>query len=84
VLPQRGGAVACGLQLKTCMDDRAHSLDVIGQVGAEQARLAVEEARRMYGRTLASWVGDLLTMRRAGLDQPGWAPHGDTDLREAA
>lgn len=64
------------------MQDPAHSLEFAAQ--ADQAGRAVEEARHLYQRTLAAWVGDLLTLRRAGLDQPGWASSGDAVLREAA
>lgn len=67
------------------MEERAHSLDFAVRVGAEQARQAVDDAHRMYGRTLAAWVGDLLRLRQVGLVQPGWDhAGGDTILRDAA
>ncbi len=53
-------------------------------VVAEQARRAVRDARLVYQRTLAAWVGDLLVLRRAGLDEPRWHPGSDTGRREAA
>jgi hypothetical protein len=46
--------------------------------GIEQ--LTPAGARQMYQRVLAGWAMDLLTLRRAGLDQPGrrgaWARGG--------
>ena len=31
--------------------------------------------RRMYERVLAQWAGDVLVLRRRGLDRPGvWVP----------
>jgi len=51
---------------------------------AEQARRAVLNARRVYQRTLAAWVGDLLVLRRAGLAEPAWRAGPDTGVREAA
>ncbi len=53
-------------------------------VVAEQARRAVRDARLLYQRTLAAWVGDLLVLRRAGLDEPKWHPGSVTGRREAA
>jgi hypothetical protein len=38
-----------------------------------EARRAVEQARSLFRRTLSVWVCDLLALRRAGLDTPGWA-----------
>ncbi|MHC4446947.1 MAG: hypothetical protein ACYSXF_03960 [Planctomycetota bacterium] len=37
------------------------------------ADAAVAEARRLYRKTLATWVIDLLTLRRGGRDVPGLA-----------
>jgi len=36
------------------------------------AAQALDEARELFARTLAAWVGDLLTLRRAGLDRAAW------------
>jgi len=66
------------------MPDPAPSFPFADPVAAEQARRAVEEARRVYQRTLTAWVGDLLVLRRAGLDQPRWHADRDTGRREAA
>ena len=53
-------------------------------VVAEQARRAVQDARLVYQRTLAAWVGDLLVLRRAGHDEPRWHAASDTGRLEAA
>ena len=53
-------------------------------VVAEQATRAVRDARLVYQRTLAAWVGDLLVLRRAGLDEPAWQAGRDAGRREAA
>lgn len=34
----------------------------------------VRAARRLFQRTLAAWVGDLLVLRRAGALDPRWRP----------
>ncbi len=43
---------------------------------------AVAEARRLYRKTLATWVIDLLTLRRSGCETP--AVRGDEQWSEAA
>jgi len=45
---------------------------------------AVAEARRLFQRTLSAWVCDLLELRRAGLDQPGWVRIQDESQRREA
>ena len=45
---------------------------------------AVTEARRLFQRTLSAWVGDLLELRRRGLDQPCWVRIDDESLRREA
>ncbi len=76
--------MARGLQSKRRMPDPTHSLPFQDPAVAEQARRAVRNARRVYQRTLAAWVGDLLVLRRAGLDEPAWHAGRDTGRREAA
>ena len=71
------------LQLKNRMHDPAPSLP-FADPAAEQARQAVEDARRLYQRTMAAWVGDLLTLRRAGLDEPGWTDRDRDTVRQDA
>jgi len=66
------------------MPDPATSFPFQDPAIAEQARLAVQDARLVYQRTLAAWVGDLLVLRRAGLAEPAWHAGHDTDRREAA
>ena len=66
------------------MPDPAHSLPFADPVVAEQARRAVQDARLVYQRTLAAWVGDLLVLRRAGLAEPAWHADHDSGHREAA
>ena len=43
-----------------------------GPITDVAAELAVLQARRLFERTLAAWVVDLLALRRAGLDRPAW------------
>jgi len=76
--------MARGLHLKIRMADPAQSLPFADPVVAEQARRAVLDARRVYQRTLAAWVGDLLVLRRDGHDEPRWHAGRDTGRREAA
>jgi len=66
------------------MTDPAHSLPFADPALAEQARQAVRDARIVYQRTLAAWVGDLLVLRRAGLVDPAWHADHDTGHQEAA
>ncbi len=66
------------------MTDPAPSFPFEDPAVAEQARVAVRDARLVYQRTLAAWVGDLLVLRRAGLAEPAWHAGPDTGVREAA
>lgn len=47
-----------------------------------------QAARLLFQRTLASWAGDLLALRRRGLLRPAWGPDGfsggGVDWSEAA
>ncbi|MCC6659353.1 MAG: hypothetical protein IT437_00565 [Phycisphaerales bacterium] len=41
--------------------------------------------RRMFERVLASWAGDVLVLRRRGLDRPGvWTAEREPAIRRAA
>lgn len=57
------------------------------RIYAEEAR---QEARRLFQRTLALWVGDILALKRAGLDRPTYREararhaHISRPLRDAA
>ena len=73
-----------GLQSKIRMVESQTSFPFADPAVAEQARRAVQDARLLYQRTLAAWVGDLLDLRRAGLDEPAWHAGRDTGRREAA
>lgn len=50
---------------------------------ADEATRAVDEARRMFHRALASWVCDLLALRKSGMTRPRWLP-GHGEWNEAA
>lgn len=43
---------------------------------ALEAARAVQEAQRMFGRTLASWTVDLLDLRRRGITEVTWRQTG--------
>ncbi len=76
--------MARGLQSKIRMPESTDSFAFEDPAVAEQARVAVRDARLVYQRTLAAWVGDLLVLRRAGLVEPAWHAAHDTGRREAA
>jgi hypothetical protein len=53
--------------------------------GADDGSRAVAEARRLYRRTVAAWVVDLLALRKASGGEPRWRPGDQTESwREAA
>ncbi len=66
------------------MPDPARSLTVAKKTDPVQARRAVDEARALFQRALSAWVCDLLILRRAGRDTPGWPDEDETHRREAA
>ena len=66
------------------MHDRARSLTIARATDPIQAGRAVDEARRLFQRTLSAWVCDLLILRRAGRDRPGWIDESESRRREAA
>ncbi len=39
---------------------------------SQESRRAVDNARRLFRRTLAHWASDLLVLRQAGLTRPRW------------
>ncbi len=54
-------------------------------LGADEGSRAVAEARRLFRRTLAAWVVDLLALRKASGGQPQWLPGERTESwRDAA
>ena len=40
-----------------------------------EAAAAVQEVRRLYGRTLSCWAVDVLKLRRDGTGLPMWNSH---------
>jgi len=66
------------------MHDPARSLTVATATDPDQARQAVDEARALFQRALSAWVCDLLILRRAGRDCPGWSDEHESQQREAA
>ena len=54
------------------MNDAARQEPMIRVLSPIEAQRAVEQARSLYQRTLSIWVCDLLALRKAGLDTPGW------------
>ncbi len=66
------------------MHDPARSLTVATATDPVQARRAVDEARALFQRALSAWVCDLLILRRAGRDRPGWVYEHENRHREAA
>ncbi|MHC4767910.1 MAG: hypothetical protein ACYTGE_18830 [Planctomycetota bacterium] len=54
------------------MNDAARQESAIRVLSPAEAQRAVEQARCLYQRILSIWVCDLLALRRAGLDTPGW------------
>jgi hypothetical protein len=66
------------------MHDPARSLTVATATDPVQAQLAVDQARALFQRALSAWVCDLLILRRAGRDSPGWPTEHESQQREAA
>lgn len=54
------------------MNETAPSVPMTSVRLTDEGQRAVAEARRLFQRTLSSWVCDLLTLRRAGLSTPRW------------
>ena len=44
-------------------------------LGLDDGARAVTEARRLFRRTMATWVSDLLVLRRSTGGVPKFAPH---------
>jgi hypothetical protein len=52
---------------------------------AAESERAIQQARSLFHRILSVWACDLLALRKAGLDTPGWtATPPDAWWREAA
>ena len=55
------------------------------QLQQARAEKALEDSRLMYGRMLAGWATDALTLRRKGLEVPGRRVYGSgVRVRRAA
>jgi len=55
------------------MNDAARHEPMMQVPTPAEAQRTVEQARSLYQRILATWVCDLLTLRKAGLVTPGWS-----------
>ncbi len=56
------------------MNDAAPMVPWSGRPTPIEAQAAVDQARRLFQRVLASWVCDVLALRRAGAMRPNWRP----------
>jgi hypothetical protein len=54
------------------MNDAERQEPMLPVMTPAEAQRAVERARSLFRRTLSIWVCDLLCLRKAGLDSPGW------------
>ncbi len=54
------------------MDETGPNLPMNGTPSPTEAQRMVEASQQLFGRTLAGWASDILALRRAGLDRPGW------------
>ncbi|MHC4990285.1 MAG: hypothetical protein ACYTGC_04825 [Planctomycetota bacterium] len=67
------------------MNDAVRQEPMIRVLSPADAQRAVDQARSLYQQTLANWVCDLLALRKAGFDTPGWiATEHDSRWNEAA
>ncbi|MHC4080839.1 MAG: hypothetical protein ACYS15_08010 [Planctomycetota bacterium] len=67
------------------MNDAARQEPMNRVLSPAEAQRAVDQARSLYQRTLAIWVCDLLALRKAGFDTPGWiTTEQDSRWSEAA
>ncbi len=54
------------------VDETRPNLPMKGTPSPAEAQRVVEASQQLFGRTLAGWACDVLALRRAGLDRPGW------------
>ncbi|MHC4065372.1 MAG: hypothetical protein ACYSUI_12880 [Planctomycetota bacterium] len=66
------------------MNDAARHEPMMQVPTPAEAQRCVDQARRMFQRTLPAWVCDLLTLRRAGLATPVWTTTPGHQWSEAA
>ncbi len=58
------------------MNETGPNLPMRGTPTPAEAQRMVDASRQMFSRTLAGWASDILVLRQAGLDRPGW-PSGE-------
>ncbi len=56
------------------MNETGHPVPMMDTPTDAESQRAVDDSRRLFHRTLACWVCDVLALRRAGLDRPRWRP----------
>lgn len=67
------------------MQRDSQAISITNVPTADEAALAVDQARRMFNRTLACWASDMLGARRAGVTRIGWQPRDRNSVwRQAA
>ncbi len=67
------------------MNELARTAPKITTPSTAEAQREVDRCRRMFQRTLSTWVCDLLSLRSAGLTRPRWRPdRNDYGWNEAA
>ncbi len=63
------------------MDGLRPSKEAVVRRESQRANAIESRARALYGRVVAAWASDALTLRRLGLDRPG--PRGEGASRGA-
>jgi len=91
--PARAGIVASGLRIalrflpeqeRAVMNDLTANRPMMNVPSAIDGERAVWEARRLFARTLASWTGDLLELRRREITRVVWREQDMPAIRLAA
>ena len=54
------------------MQQVGHRTSALELPSAPETTRAIDQARRLYGKTLANWAADTLVLRRADLIRPTW------------
>ncbi len=67
-----GATFAAQCEQQQEMDETGPNLPMKGTPSPAEAQRVVEASQQLFGRTLAGWACDVLALRRAGLDRPGW------------
>ena len=55
------------------MNAQTEQLPMMNVPSGAEAAQAVQEARRLFARTLSGWASDVLRLRRLGLHRPAWS-----------